>query len=144
MHVRAQIRQNVVEALTGLPTTSDQVFPGRTRPLTANHPPTLLVYVTDERSDSDAMGGILGRELTLAVEGRVTSADVPDGTLDQIALEVEPAMIARPLLGGLANEVTLTSTLINTQAPGDAHAGEIIMKFRVAYRTTESAPDTAI
>lgn len=143
MHVRAQIRQKVVEVLTGLPTTTDQVFPGRTRPLAANHAPTLLVYVTDERSDPDAMG-ILGRELTLAVEGRVTSADVPDGTLDQIALEVEPAMVARPLLGGVVSEVTLMSTLINTQAPGDAQAGEIIMKFRVAYRTTEIAPDTAV
>lgn len=144
MHVRAQIRQKVVEALTGLPTTANEVFKGRTRSLPAGHQPTLLIYVTDERSDTDAMGGILGRELTAVVEGRVTSAGVPDDTLDTIALEVEPAMVGVPLLGGLVKEVTLTSTLINTQAPGDAHAGEIIMKFRVQYRTKENAPDTAV
>lgn len=144
MHVRAQIRAKIVEVLTGLPTTTDQVFPGRTRPLAADHAPTLLVYVTDEHSDNDAMGGILGRGLTVAVEGRVITANVPDDILDTIALEVEPAMVADPSLGRLVKEVTLTSTVINTKAPGDAHAGEIIMKYRVQYRTTESAPDTAV
>jgi hypothetical protein len=143
-HVRAQIRAKIVEALQGLPTTGANVFPGRTRPLGDAHAPTLLVYVTTEQSDNDAMGGVLGRILNVVVEGRVIMADVPDDTLDTIAKEVEPAMVARPLLGGLVKEVTLISTAIQTQAPGQSHAGEVVMKFRVQYRTLETAPDTAI
>src|SRR5688572_21711854 len=115
-HVRAQLRANGVEVLKGLPTTLDNVFPGRTWPLKADHPPSLLVYTGDERSDTAAAQGVLGRELTFAVEGRVVSSSPPDDLLDQIALEVEPAMTAQPLLGGLALEVTLSATRSMTQS----------------------------
>lgn len=143
-HVRAQIRAAMVAALTGLPTTGSNVFEGRTRPLSANHPPSWLVYVRSERSDSDAMGGILRRELTVRTEGRVIMASVPDGTLDDMALEAEPAMVADPSLGGLVLEITLIGTTINTQAPGDAHAGEVALDWRVVYRTRETAPGAAV
>jgi hypothetical protein len=71
-------------------------------------------------------------------------AAVPDDTLDAIALEVEPAMVADFTLGGLAREVTLMSTTIETVAPGDAHAGEVSMEYHVFYRTRENAPETAV
>jgi hypothetical protein len=142
-HVRAQISDWVRAHLTGLPTTGDNVFKGRTRKLPAGHPATLLIYVRAEQSEPDAMG-ILGRALRLRVEGRVTMADVPDDTLDTIALEVEPAMVADPTLGGLAREVSLISTTIEAQAPGDAHVGEIALEYRIFYRTMENAPDVAV
>lgn len=142
-HVRTQIANAVIATLTGLPTTGANVFKGRTRPLAKGHPPTLLVYVRSEQSSADAMG-ILGRALRLRIEGRVTMADVPDDTLDQISLEVEPAMVADPSLGGLVREVTLISTTIDTVAPGDAHAGEVAMEYQVFYRTRENAPAVAV
>jgi hypothetical protein len=143
-HVRTQIRSAAVAALAGLATTGANVFAGRTRPLAKDHPHTLLVYAIEERSDTDAMGGILARILTLAVEGRVTTDDEPDDLLDQIALEVEPVMVAQPLLGGLVLEITLQATRIMTLPAGERHAGEIRMEFRVLYRTQETAPDTAV
>jgi hypothetical protein len=142
-HARTQIADRIKEILTGLPTTGDNVFKGRTRPLPKNHPPLLLVYARSEQSAPEAMG-ILGRRLRLRIEGRVTMADVPDGTLDQIALEVEPAMVADFTLGGLVREVTLISTTVETAAPGDAQAGEIGMEYEIFYRTREDAPAVAI
>jgi len=142
-HVRAQIRAAAVQALMGLPTTADRVYSGRTRPLAQGHRPSLLIYAIEERSDTHA-GSKLLRELTLAIEGRVVMADVPDDILDSIALEVEPALIRRPLLGGRALEVTLTATRITTEAPGENHVGEIRMEFRVQYRTDESDPSVAV
>jgi len=143
-HVRAQIIAAIIHAIDGLSTTAHRVYQGRTRSLPKDHAPTLLVYARSEQSDNDAMGGALMRILRIRVEGRVIMAAVPDGTLDQIALEIEPAMVADPSLGGLALEVTLISTTIEAQAPGDAHAGEIALDYRVRYRTQESAPATAI
>jgi hypothetical protein len=143
-HVRSQLRAAGVADLTGLPTTGANVFSGRTRPLKADHPPSLLVYMVEERSDTDAMGGILARDVKLAVEGRTVTPDPPDDLLDTIALEVETAITTAPLLGGLALEVTLTATRILTLAQGESHTGEIRMEFRVQYRTRENAPATAV
>jgi hypothetical protein len=144
IHARADIVAAIVTALTGLPTTGNRVDRGRTRPLAAKHRPLLLVYARSEQSDSDAMGGILLRDLRIRIEGRVITADVPDGTLDQIALEVEPAMVADPSLGGRVKEITLIATTINAQAAGDEHAGEITLDYRVLYRTHEHAPATPV
>lgn len=143
-HVRKQIRDTVVAALTGLTTTGAEVYAGRTRPLSADHAPTLLVYAVSERSEIHSQGGKLLRDLTLAIEGRVMSAGVPDDTLDTIAFEVETAMMADPSLGALTLEVTLTSTRIATQSPGENQAGEIRLEYRVLYRTAESAPNLAV
>ena len=145
-HVRKQIRDAVVAALTGLATTGANVFSGRTHPLEQDHPPTLLVYAVSERSSLHAMGSpaTLLRDLTIAIEGRVMMAGVPDDTLEAIAAEVEVAMMADVSLNGLSQEVTLLATTINTQSPGQSHAGEVRLDYRVVYRTRENAPQTAV
>jgi len=146
-HVRAQIRAAAVAALQGLPSTADRVYAGRTRPLPAGHAASLLVYVaeTPERSDTHSMGenATLLRSMTLTVEGRVQQASEPDDALDAIALEVEPAMINGPLLGGLAKEVTLITTTQVTRADGENHNGVISLDFRVVYITRERSPSIA-
>lgn len=138
-------------ALTGLATTDDRVYSGRSRPKEKDAEPYLLVYCTEERSAIDAMGSdpIVERGLTLAVEGRCVAQDDEgaqdvEERLDQIALEVEPAITADASLGGLTREVTLTGTRIAVQAPGERHAGEVRMEFRVLYRTREQTPGTAV
>lgn len=145
-HVRKQIRDRLVALLTGLPTTGQNVFPGRTRPLGADHPPTLLVYAIEEPADLQSGGEppTQGRALTVAIEGRVIGPDVPDDALDAIAAEVETAIGANQLLGGLVKEVTLTATRITTQAPGQSQAGEARLEYRVTYFTNEGAPETAV
>lgn len=148
-HVRQQVRQAIVAALNGLATTGARVHSGRTFPLSQDHAPTLLVYAVSERTQLHAMasGGtsaILLRDLTVAIEGRVMMADVPDDVLEAIAAEVEVAMMADPSLGGRTREVTLLATSINTQSPGQSHAGEVRLDYRVVYRTRENAPHSAV
>lgn len=147
-HVRTQIRDAVVMALTGLATTGSRVYAGRARPVAADSDPYLLIYATEERSEVEAMGAdpVILRELTLAVEGRALASEAAalEETLDRIALEVEPAVVRDSSLGGRTREVTLTATRVAVQAPGEAHAGEVRMEFRVAYRTRESAPHIAV
>jgi hypothetical protein len=150
-HLRKQIRDAAVTALTGLTTTAANVFPGRARPLAADHPPSLLIYTTEEASDYDSMkadnaaGAVLRRDLTLIVEGRAveTSAAAIEDVLDLIAEEVEPAILTEPPIGGLASEIALAATRITVTAPGESYAGEIQMRFRIVYRARERTPGAA-
>ena len=146
-HVRGLFRAAVVAALTGLETIGSRVYAGRTRALGAEHEPTLLVYCTQESSGVDTISSNakLLRNLTLIVEGRAVAdqSDDLEATLDQIASEVEPVMVSDPTLGGLALEVTLTASRLNAQSPGESHAGEIRMEYRILYRTAEKTPQLA-
>lgn len=145
-HVRSQIRDRVVVLLNGLPATGNRVFSGRSRPLKQDHETCLLVYTTEEAAEYAAMGGVLLRELTLVVEGRAVAAEAADieDTLDEIAEQVEPALLRAPPLGGFVRDIALRSTRITVQSPGESHAGEIQMSFRVVYRTRETAPSAAV
>jgi len=144
-HLRKQIRDAVLMAINGLATTGTRVEVGRTRPLAEDHDPTLLVYTPSETSKRELMGRppIIGRPMTLVIEGRVQSTQPPDDVLDTIALEVEPAMAQDTRLGGLVLDVELTSTEINVQAPGTKHIGAIRMSYLVRYQTAQGVPDTA-
>lgn len=149
-HVRHQIRDRAAQVITGLPTTADRVYKGRTRGLSAQHDPTWLVYTRRESSEVDSQGNVaLARGLTLVLEGRVstsgaTAAEDAEDLLDLMATEAEPAMVSDPSFGGLAHEVTLTATDIEVIAPGDNHDGRIYLQYRVVYRTRESDPTAAL
>lgn len=150
-HLRKQLRDAAVEALTGLPTTADRVKVGRTRPLPKDHAATLLVYTRSETSSRSANGRPpkLDRTVILDVEGRVSMADVPDDTLDQIAVEVEAALWGTvdpvgTFLNGLVMNLRLVSTEIITQADGDKHIGGIRLEYQAIYRTAEGTPTAAV
>jgi hypothetical protein len=148
-HVRKQIRDAVVARLTGLATTVDQVFAGRTRPLADEHAPTLLVYAREEASRFQAMGGTgrpLERRLRLAVHGKVSlAATDPEDTLDTIALEVERAMMSGDeTFGGLVESVVLTATDIAAEGPddgGNRRRGDIRLTYDIEYATRADQPD---
>ncbi len=150
-HVRKQIRDAVVAALMGLPTTADRVYVGRTRSLKAAHEPTLLVYTRSETSKR-AVKGVppkLDRVVLLDIEGRVSTADVPDDLLDQISGEVEAVMWdlfdgVGAFLGGLAMDLQLVSTEVIAQAEGDRQIGGVRLEYSCLYRTAEGTPVLAV
>lgn len=133
-HARTEIRDAVVERLTGLPTTGARVYAGRTRKLEARHAPTLLVYTVNEQAARPLEGspGSVGRALTLLVEGRVSAASPPDDLLDTIASEVEAKLRnAEDALDVF--DIQLQSTAIDVQADGERHIGEINLIYLVRY-----------
>lgn len=143
-HARQQIRDFVVAGLSELLTTGANVYPGRTRPLGANHPPSLLVYTRRETSARAVDGSPpqLERPVMLHIEGRVTTATPPDDLLDQIALEVEAAVAAlsaypAQFFGGRAQNVELVQTDSDARADGEKHVGSVVLSYRVTYCTIE-------
>lgn len=143
-HARHKIRDTAVQVLTGLETTADRVYAGRTRALASGHSPTLLVYTVDEGADIAAGGKppLQSRRLTLRVEGRVQSGATtdPEDQLDDIAAEVETQMLGQNALLSIVESIELSRTQINMQAAGEAISGAIALDFDITYRTAEGAP----
>lgn len=133
-HARTEIREAIKARLTGLPTTADRVFVGRTRPLAEGHQPTLLIYTVNEQSGRAVEGNpaSLGRTLLVVVEGRVSEATPPDDLLDTIASEVEAKLRdAEDALDVL--DIMLTTTAIDVRSEGSRHIGEINLVYSVRY-----------
>lgn len=143
-HVRRQIRDAFVSAVTGLVQTGSRVEAGRRRTLTAQHLPTLLVYTLDETSGYHAQQRKLMRVVDVAIECRVSSHEPVDDDLDQVALEVERAIANRDFRSddGLSLiDVQLVASRPDIRADGDLYVGKLRLDYRVEYRTLEQTPD---
>lgn len=147
-HARESIRKAVVTAVTSLTTTSTRVH---SRPLhthlvadlpnlsvvTANGPETKSSSFENEYSSMEM------RALPVTIEGRVCTLTDYEDTLDDIAAEVEAAMMTNAALWALANDVELLSTAIEIDGDGEKPVGVITMEWVVTYRVDSTAPTTA-
>ena len=145
-HVRQQIRERIATNVTGLSTTSSRVFQSRVYNLQATELPGLLVYTTSEQSERDSFisSNGLNRVVDVVVEGYAKAASNLDDSLDTISAEVEVALAADPTCDGLSKDLALASTEIEYTGEGDQPIGLVRMTFSVVYRTTATAPTSAI
>lgn len=150
-HRRKQIRDAVLAKVTGLATTAGRVFAGRTLPLTDAYDPTLLIYARTERARFGAMGGsgrLMERQVRVAVHGKVAlAATDPEDTLDQIALEVERAMMADETLGGLVVSLVLSETELDAAGPDDGsnrRRGDIRLTYDIEYSSAADDPARSV
>lgn len=147
-HLRAQIRDAVAGAVTGLATTGSRVYRSRVYPLDASNLPGVTVHADREIIVIKSIGlpRRLERTLHLVVAGFAAATDgTVDDVLDQIAKEIEIAL-AMPCaaIAALAKTITLTGAQIEIVGTADKPVGRIAMDFEVFYMTTENAPDVAI
>ena len=145
-HVRKQIRDAVVTTVTGLTTTTTNVFASRVYRVEDSKLPALLVYTNEEESEVLSMSRPqkIHRTVAVVVEGIAKATTALDDTLDTIAKEIETAIAADPTVGGLAKETVLTD--IGVELTGDAQqpTGSIRLSFAVRYVTLETDPTTAL
>lgn len=144
-HVRQQIREALVTALTGLTTTAARVYPFRGVPLADAKLPCLLVNTDEESVEA---GGIsapfrLERNLTVRVRGLAKQVDNLDDKLDTIAAEVETAL-GNTTLGGLVKMLSLSGVNISRDDDGERPVGEVEMVFSAVYVTAANAPESII
>lgn len=106
-HVRTQLREAAIAAVTGLQTTGDRVVRGRKAPREERDMPCLQVAVNGSDADS-ALTDEVQRELEVVFScfamGSGASDDLDDA-LDQMAMEVEMALAIDPLLGGACTQL---------------------------------------
>lgn len=144
-HVRQQIRDAIVTALTGLTTTGSNVFRSRIYPLEKAKLPGLCIYTRSETTEFDTLtiSRSVQRELEVAVEAYVSATANYDNTLDTIAVQVEEALTADVTLGGLSKDMQVTG--FEAEFAGDGEQPVAVGRFTVAvqYRTAENDVETA-
>jgi hypothetical protein len=144
-HVRKQVRDAIVTAVTGLTTTGSNVFRSRVFPLETTKLPAICVFTKSETVDFDTLHipRSIMRTLDVQVEAYVSGTSNYDDTLDTIAVEVEEALAADVTLGGVAKD--LQTTAFEAEYIGDGEQTVAVGRFTVTvqYRTLENDVETA-
>jgi len=147
-HLRNQIRDRAVVALTGLTTTGANVY--QTPMLTAEEQtlPGLVVYIDSETSSETATMTNINRECLLHIDGYVEASATVLDTLDLISKEVEVAIATTGIKnsGGasLVQNHFLESTDIEITSTETRPLGIVSMAYFVQYRTSFIAPDVVV
>lgn len=144
-HVRQQIRDAIVTALTGLATTGASVFRSRIYPIEAARLPGLCVYTMTEASEIETISRprLSSRDLTVAVEAYVSGVSNYDNTLDTISAEVEQALAADPSLGGLAKDLKIAAFEAEFAGEGEQPVAVGRITVAVEYAVAENNVETA-
>lgn len=144
-HVRKQIRDAIVTAVTGLTTTGSNVFRSRVFPIETTKLPALCVYTKSEAVDFDTLtiNRSIMRNLEVMIEAYVSGTSNYDDDLDTIAVEVEEALSADVTLSGISKDLQVTA--FEADFVGDGEQTVAIGRFTVAavYRTAENDVETA-
>lgn len=113
MHARQQIRNAIVARLTGLATTGPRVFNTRVYPSGDANLPGISVYTpTDAREDDGRDAAFREwRRLTivLEVQSKPPEGTEPQDQIDQIASEIEVAMMSDHDFGSRLKGLKLVS-----------------------------------
>jgi hypothetical protein len=150
-HVRKQVRDAVKARLTGLATTGSRVYVNRVDPMAEAVTSELSIRGGPESIERQSLGqpnAYVRRAQTIVVTARARASAAVEDTLDQIAKEVEVALLAEQAdltLDGLV----LDSTLVAIDEPrisgeGTDLVGELDMQFQVLLNAREGIPDAVI
>lgn len=144
-HVRKQIRDNVVTALTGLTTTGSNVFRSRVYPIETSKLPGLAIYTDSEDIEAQTVNPprTQFRTLTVTVDCYVKGVSNFDNDLDTISEEVEEALAADITRGGLAKDTRVSSFQADFSGEGEQPIATGKISIEVDYVTVENAVDTA-
>ncbi len=145
-HVRQQIRDAVVTALTGLTTTGTRVFKSRVYPFESGKLPALIVYTKSETSTNETMTRPRTqlRVLEVMVECYVMANTNFDNSIDTIAVEVEEALYSNITLGGKAKDINTVAFESDYSGDGEQVVGVGRFTVEVTYSTKENDLEVAV
>lgn len=142
-HVRKQLRDAVVTALTGLATTGANAFGARVYPLQDAELPALRIFTNAEQANAETihLPTLVGRVLELVVEGVAKATADLDDTLDAIAKEVETALAPGVVVGSKTIALVYGGCDIELSGEGEKATGSISMRFEAKLINTVNTPD---
>jgi len=142
VHVRQQVVNAVVTALTGLSTTGAEVANRRTYPQGTT--PALNVYWSGDVPDYEQgkLGSVPLHGLEVHVEG-ITKVGA-ETQANTIAEEVETALYADQTLGGIAVGIEIGEAVIEDDGEGETEVLVIDISYQIFYRAAEGVPGTAV
>lgn len=142
-HAREQIRDAVLQAVTGLATTGARAFASRVHPMNDNEMPCILVFTREEAAErlTQSKPRRQMRRLTVMVEGYAKLKTSYDDKLDTIATEVEKAIYNNTSLQSLVRDIFLINTAITLTGDAEKPVAVISMSFSAEYSTLENNPE---
>jgi len=151
MHVRAQIRAAVVEALSGsLEEVEEKVFNARALPIDQSKWPAVLVYTNQEtraESISSDEEGIRQHSRTVEVSIQIVS-QIDDGEpelIDGIAAAIEEKLTDTNLdLYSIVVDCEYATTETEQINSGETELHITTLRFNADYYVKENDPQTAI
>jgi len=139
-HKRKTIRDRVTTLLTGLTTTTTNVFPSRVYPVEASKLPALLIYVGSEEADSesDSMGNKKTIDAELRIEVRAAKSTDIDDQLDTIFEEVQAAIATdRKLSNALLKRINYVGIDdLEWLGEGDQEHATMTIQYSCTYEAT--------
>ncbi|HSG59824.1 MAG TPA: hypothetical protein VLA24_00165 [Pseudomonadales bacterium] len=141
-HVRKQIRDAIVTAVTGLSTTGSRVYKTRLYPLEQGKLPGICVYTKAEESTPITITKprTIERTLEVMLESYTLAGD--DG-LDQICLEVEEAIYNDSALNALIKDVYMSSFEADFNGDGEKPVATGRLTVVCQYITAENDVETS-
>jgi hypothetical protein len=143
-HVRTQVREAIVSALEGLPSTGSRVFESRMRSQDESRLPCILVLTDKELVDPFTFDGKQKRVLQVSIIGVAQLKTGLDAALDQIALEVEEKMETVRFLGGLVSNSNLQKIEVTLLYDLQKPCGQVELVYEYEYYTNAGLPGTII
>lgn len=144
-HIRKQIRDALVTALTGLTTTGSRVYRSRVYPLESSKLPGLCIYTKSEEVVNSTLTRprTQTRQLEAAVEAYLMANTNFDDTLDTVAVEVEEAIYSNAALNALVKQINITGFEADYSGDGEKVVGVGTFSVQIIYSAKENDIETA-
>lgn len=144
-HIRKQIRDALVTAVTGLTTTGSRVYRSRVYPLESGKLPGLCVYTKSEEVTNSTLTRprTQTRQLEASVEAYLMANTNFDNTLDTIAVEIEEAIYSNAALNALVKQINITGFEADYSGDGEKVVGVGNFNVQIIYSARENDIETA-
>lgn len=144
-HIRKQIRDALVTAVTGLTTTGSRVYRSRVYPLESGKLPGLCVYTKSEEVTNSTLTRprTQTRQLEASVEAYLMANTNFDDTLDTIAVEIEEAIYSNAALNALVKQINITGFEADYSGDGEKVVGVGNFSVQIIYSARENDIETA-
>lgn len=145
-HLRTQIRNDIVTALTGLTTTGSNVFSHRVYTLGQTKLPAICIYTNTEESSYQSITypRSVSSTLTVNIEAYVQATSGYDDTIDAICLEVNNALAEDPTRNGLAKDTRIIGIQTELSDDGEQPLCVAVISVIVMYMYVENDIENVI
>jgi len=144
-HIRQQIRDAAETALAGGTVPASRIYKQRVHPVKDGELPMWRIFTPSESASPQEMGSPreVQRLVRLVLEVH-TSGPNAENTADDLAAEAEAALAADLTLGGVAQDLRLSTTDIEVSGEGRKALALASLVFEVEALTTDQDPQTAL
>lgn len=145
-HIRKQLRDAVVSAVTGLTTTGSRVYTAKVYPVSQAEMPCLVVNAIEDVGQPEGLSlpGILGRQVTIEVLGMARATSALADELDAIAEEVETALGVGVTVSGTTIALDYVGANLQFSGEADQPIGTVATRFTALVYTLSNAPGTLV